>query len=58
MYKKFKISKKYRPFIVCVSAYEDNKHEESARIAGMRGFLTKPVPSLLLSTVFEEALAY
>jgi CheY-like chemotaxis protein len=44
MYKNLKIIKNYRPFIVCVSAYEDHLHEEKAKKAGMKGFLTKPVP--------------
>ena len=44
MYKNLKISKNHRPYIVCVSAYEDDKHEEAARKSGMKGFLTKPVP--------------
>ena len=48
MYKNLNISKRYRPFIVCVSAYEDDNNEEVARRAGMKGFLTKPVPQNLL----------
>lgn len=57
MYKNLKIGKNHRPYIVCVSAYEDDKHEEAARTAGMKGFLTKPVPQHLLKIVFEEAKA-
>jgi CheY-like chemotaxis protein len=50
-YKSFKISKKYRPFVVCFSANEDD--EEAAKRAGVKGFLTKPVPQDLLAVVIK-----
>jgi CheY-like chemotaxis protein len=37
------IKKIHRPYIVCCSAYEDDDFKQSAKEAGMKEFLTKPV---------------